>query len=280
MGYVKVLRTTNSELAVAGRWDLDYHLPAELIQRYPRKRTCPISQLARLSKDKRDPGQHPDKTFMYVDISSIDVETGAIVNPQELSGEEAPSRARMVIRAYDVLVSTCRPTRGAITVVPVELHNQICSTGFAVLRCHNGVNPFFLQYVLRLPSTLEQFRKLSTGSSYPAILDGDILNTIVPGASPDEQNVLAAAIVAALERWKRLMGEANKSFKQALAEVESSLHDVRPGSEKASSSATNGSPVSTAAILRALAELEAGPQGDHETSRGTQLEFGVSHNGS
>src|SRR5580698_8646215 len=98
---VKVLIRSNEELIAEGRWDLDYHLPPELIERYPKDRRSHVSEYARISKDKRDPSQRPEDTFMYVDIASIDVETGAITSPQEMLGEEAPSRARMVMHAYD-----------------------------------------------------------------------------------------------------------------------------------------------------------------------------------
>lgn len=265
---MKVLIATNEQLATAGRWDLDYHLPPELIQQYPRRRHRPVSKLADLSKRKRDPGKDPDGTFTYVDISSVDVQTGVIVNPQELCGEEAPSRARMVIRAYDVLVSTCRPTRGAIAVVPPELHNQICSTGFAVLRCREDVNPYFLQYVLRLPSTLEQFSKLSTGSSYPAILDTDVLETIVPYTDPDDQDVIAASTVTALEHWEQALREANDSFKRSLYDAEAILRAAQGSAATASPTSGNGKTpassggaiVSTAAVRNVLAQLE---ESDH-----------------
>jgi hypothetical protein len=252
---VKVLIRSNAQLAAEGRWDLDYHLPPELIERYPEDRRRPVSQLARISKEKRDPAERPDSAFIYVDISSVDVEAGAITNPQELTGEEAPSRARMVIRAYDVIVSTCRPTRGAIAVVPPELHNQICSTGFAVVRCKENVNPFFLQYVLRLPSTLEQFRKFSTGSSYPAILETDVLKTLVPYASSEEQDIIAASIVSAFEAWKRIIHEANESFKHALSEAEAVLRQADGIGLTGERPTENGATVSIAAIREALATL-------------------------
>jgi type I restriction enzyme S subunit len=57
---------------------------------------------------------------MYIDISSVDVSNGIIENPQELIGIEAPSRARKVVPAFDIVISTCRQTRGAIAVVPVS----------------------------------------------------------------------------------------------------------------------------------------------------------------
>lgn len=214
---MKSLIKTTQILVKEGRWDIDYHLPAEGIRNFPAERVAPVSRLAVASNEARNPTLKPDKVFLYVDIASIDIETGTIVNPQELTGEEAPSRARMVIRAFDILVSTVRPTRGAVAVVPPELDNQICSTGLCVVRCNPDVNPFYLHFVLRLDSTLEQFRKFSTGSSYPAILDEDVEKTLVPMASPDEQNYIAKAIRAALKKREDLLKKARQEMDSAVS---------------------------------------------------------------
>lgn len=53
-------------------------------------------------KTKRDPTKQPDSIFQYLDISSIDVSIGAVSTPQLMEGSEAPSRARKVVRAFDI----------------------------------------------------------------------------------------------------------------------------------------------------------------------------------
>lgn len=255
---VKGLLRDNAQLAREGRWDLDYHLPPEMIEQYPRDSRTTVSEFARVSKQKRDPSECPAEMFTYIDISSVDVATGAITNPQEMSGEEAPSRARMIVHAYDVIVSTCRPTRGAIAVVPQELHAQICSTGFTVLRCQPNANPFFLQYVLRLRSTMEQFHKFSTGSSYPAILDTDVLKTQVPSASPEEQDAIAVSTISAFEDWKRIVKDANAHFKTALSDAETLLRraDTDAATVGAIPSTVNGVVATIAEIAKAIVVLQ------------------------
>ena len=130
---MKTLTKNRGQLTAAGRWDIDFHLPAEGVRAFPEGLLRRIDAVASIARDKRDPGRNPDVTFQYLDISSVEVAAGSVTNPQELAGSEAPSRARKVVRAFDLLVSTCRPTRGAIAVVPHEYHNQIASTGFS--RC-------------------------------------------------------------------------------------------------------------------------------------------------
>ncbi|WAC47927.1 restriction endonuclease subunit S [Asticcacaulis sp. SL142] len=220
---LKTLIRTQNHFKSAGRWDIDFHLPPVEIKRFDKKLIKKVDDVAFVANEKRDPTAHPEDTFKYVDIASIDISTGEIVTPQDLSGEEAPSRARKVIRAFDVLISTCRPTRGAISVVPIELHNQIASTAFTVLRAKPGVNPYYLHYAIRLASTLEQFRKWSTGSSYPAILDADVLKSRIPVPDLDEQEEIAAQIMSAFMVRSQAIKDANTNWFEKLNSITHAL---------------------------------------------------------
>lgn len=220
---MKVLLKSRQELDTAGRWDIDFHLPPEGIKKFPSELLKRVDAVADIARDKRDPTKEPEASFQYIDIAAVDVSVGVISNPQVLEGSEAPSRARKVVRAYDLIVSTCRPTRGAVAVVPVSLHNQIASTAFSVVRPRAGINPFYLHFALRLPSTLEQFRKWSTGSSYPAILDSDVKKTLIPVPSPEVQDAIAERIVAALRERDHTIRTANSAWRTALREITASL---------------------------------------------------------
>jgi len=206
-----------------GRWDIDYHLPAEGIKKFDDNILKPISDAASIVKDKRDPTKKPDEQFTYVDISCVDVTTGVITTPQELTGSEAPSRARKVINAYDLIISTCRPTRGAIAVIPEQYHNQICSTGFSVIRPKQGINPFYLHFAIRMESTLEQLRKFSTGSSYPAILDSDVEKTLIPLPDKETQDLIASHVLDSLKVRQDAIQLANTMFSENTSVVIDSL---------------------------------------------------------
>jgi type I restriction enzyme S subunit len=249
---MKTLVARSKSLKLAGRWDIDYHLPAEGILHFPAEIVAPISQVAAVSKSKRDPTRQPDQPFQYIDIASVDVITGTIQNPQDLTGEEAPSRARKVVRAYDLIISTCRPTRGAIAVVPEELHGHICSTGFSVIRCRQDVNPFYLHFVLRLESTLEQFRKWGTGSSYPAILDEDVEKTRVPVPPPEVQDRIARVVHAATVERERAIAAANDAWRGA---INVTVLALEKKAEISVSTAQGTAAVTTAQIAARIAAL-------------------------
>ncbi len=222
---MKTLLRTRALLNEAGRWDIDFHLEPEGLKIFPQGILQRVDSIADIASEKRDPSKEPEAPFLYIDIASVDVNTGVIINPQELTGDEAPSRARKVVRAFDIIVSTCRPTRGAIAVVPVELHNQIASTAFSIVRAKPDINPYYLHYALRLDSTLEQFGKWSTGSSYPAILDDDVKKTLIPVPDPEIQEAIALNVMQAFkirdeairladDRWNNMLGALTDAVAQ------------------------------------------------------------------
>jgi type I restriction enzyme S subunit len=273
---MKTLLKTRAELQKANRWDIDFHLPPEGIKKFPAGLLKRVDDVADITKDKRDPTRNPESAFQYVDISSIDVAVGVIANPQELEGSEAPSRARKVVRAFDLVISTCRPTRGAIAVVPPSLHDQIASTGFSVVRAHDDVNPFYLHYVLRLPSTLEQFRKWSTGSSYPAILDGDVAKTLIPVASADEQDRISKVLMKAFIERRRAIQVADVAWQHTLNEIFADLSGAE-GQVTVAQEAEPEMPHTIAAIqdmIRTLPTLTVDSNGNNEAQI-TLEDFGL-----
>src|SRR3972149_1960003 len=58
--------------------------------------------------EKVDPTQKPDKEFTYLDIASIDNSIHKITEPKSYYGADAPSRARQLVQANDVIFSTVR----------------------------------------------------------------------------------------------------------------------------------------------------------------------------
>ena len=82
---MKVLSVLSKDLQRAGRWDIDFHLPPVEIAKFQAEIVVPVSKGADIIKTKRDPTKRPEESFQYIDIASIDVETGVIARPQELT---------------------------------------------------------------------------------------------------------------------------------------------------------------------------------------------------
>lgn len=156
----------------------------------------------------RDPRKRPRDRFFYVDVSSVDNQAFAIRQATELLGADAPSRARKVIRERDVLFATVRPTLRRIALVDSALDNQICSTGFCVLRTSTKLDAEFLYYWLLTDEVVEHAAKIEKGVSYPAIRDSDVKAIRMPYPPLAEQRQIAAVLSAvqrATERQERLI---------------------------------------------------------------------------
>ena len=105
-------------------------------------------------------------TFRYVDIGSIDRDAKRVVTPTELPAVDAPSRARQLLRANDVLVSTVRPNLNAVAIVPEELNGSVGSTGFTVLRANpKRLLPRYLFHWVRTPAFIADISSVPTLSA-------------------------------------------------------------------------------------------------------------------
>lgn len=144
--------------------------------------------------EKVKPRDNPDEHFTYLDISSINNKSNRVVEPKAYYGAEAPSRARQLVRANDVLFSTVRTYLRNIALVPEAYDGQIASTGFSILRGEPGVSPKYLFYYALTDRFLSELGKLQRGTSYPAVRDGDVRAQPIPLASPPEQRRIVAEI--------------------------------------------------------------------------------------
>lgn len=137
-----------------------------------------------------NPTEQPEKEYAYMDIGNIDIKLGRINAIKMLGKEMTSSRMRRLVKNGYVLISTTRPTRKAIAIVPEELDGQICSTGFAVTECNPELLNEFLFYFLRTDIAKLQFERFCTGSGYPAInqdVDLPKLKIPLPPAKEQEQ---------------------------------------------------------------------------------------------
>jgi type I restriction enzyme S subunit len=119
-------------------------------------------------------GPPPGKTFRYIDISGVDRKNMIVLETKTIAAEKAPSRAKQHVQRGDVLVSMTRPNLNAIAIVPEELHGQIASTGFHVLR-PKKLDSKFLYYLVQTRSFVESMSRVVQGALYPAVRPKDVL---------------------------------------------------------------------------------------------------------
>jgi type I restriction enzyme S subunit len=165
------------------RWDATYHagMPAEVAERILKAETANLrfAEVGSLSSERINPLRlGAGQSFNYIEISDVDGATCS-VRSKRIPCEEAPSRARKLVRAGDVLVSTVRPERRTVGVVPRELDGAVCSTGFAVLRAP-GFSSLALAKVLQTDFVNAQLLRDNSGIAYPVIDEARLLHVVLP----------------------------------------------------------------------------------------------------
>ena len=173
-----------------------------------------------------NPLQSPEMEFDYIDVSSVSNSTFQIEATQRLKGKDAPSRARKLVRANDVLFATIRPTLQRIAIVPEHLDQQVCSTGYFVLRPKAEVDHRYLFYSLVGEEFSGQMAALQKGASYPAVTDGDVKRQTISFPPLPEQHRIVALLDEAFNGIATAKANAERNLQNARALFESHLQSV------------------------------------------------------
>lgn len=112
-----------------------------------------------------------DEKIKYIDISSVDGKTGEYIY-EIIKLEEAPSRAKRILKKGDIIISTVRTYLKAIAFI--EEDGLIGSTGFCVFRPSNKEDSSYFKYVCLANTFLDNIVKKSKGIAYPSCKTSDI----------------------------------------------------------------------------------------------------------
>ena len=182
--------------------------------------TTRIKYCTEIDREKLSEKTDPEYTFQYIDISGV-TEYGGIGQTTEMTFEKSPSRARMVVKPGDTIISTVRTYLKAVAYID-SLGDHICSTGFCVLSPKKDLFPKFAYYVLQSDYVVQKIVSESVGVSYPAISSteiGDIKialpEYVVQARIADYLDTKCAeidALIAAKEKTNALLKERRQSI--------------------------------------------------------------------
>jgi len=169
--------------------------------------------------DPENLGADTATDFCFNYISLEDVDRGQLRSHSEQIFIDAPSRARRKLMPSDVLVSTVRPNLQSHLLFKGDTGHWVCSTGFCVIRCREGVTcPAFVFSHFFAADVNRQIDTLLTGSNYPAINSGDVRNLEIKFPSYIEQCAIATVLsemdaeLSALEARR----DKTRNIKQAM----------------------------------------------------------------
>lgn len=172
--------------------------------------TVPLGRAVKINADVLPESTTPESEFRYVDIATVG--RGYLKEePQALSFEQAPSRARRILRPGDILVSTVRTYLRSVMRIPEGETGLIGSTGFAVLTAPSDLTSRYLGWYVQSEPFIEDVVARSVGVSYPAISPSELARMPVPSPDPPAQRAIAdfldtetARIDALIDKKRRL----------------------------------------------------------------------------
>ena len=110
---------------------------------------------------------YPYDKIEYIDIKSVG--SGYLIETKLIPLSKAPSRARRLIKDGDTILSTVRPNRRSFLYIKKPKSNVVVSTGFAVLRAKEGVDPRYLYYAITDQRFTDYLTLSAKGAAYPAV---------------------------------------------------------------------------------------------------------------
>ena len=149
-----------------------------------------VKEIALINNKSLGSGTSRDYEFDYVDISSVTYGIEGY-HSESIVYENAPSRAKRIVKKDDIIVSTVRTYLKAIAFIKEDVSDLIVSTGFAVISLKKHFYSKYFSYLFISDYIIDTIVSLSTGVSYPAVnsyVIGDLLCVVPP---LPEQKVIA-----------------------------------------------------------------------------------------
>lgn len=230
---VQVLDTMSNiirlrEECISHAQDLIPALFQEMFKQYIKQKDKHISIGSVTSDTKQiNPLKFFETEFYYIDIASINNDTGIIETPKIINiNETPPSRARKLVQTNDVIISMTRPYLKGFSIIPKHLDGQIVSTGFSVLRSiPEKILPLYLFAYARTDMFVGQLIPKMKGANYPAVRDSDVRSVKIPLPPIELQEQFAEKV----EKINSYIKEQQEELANAKQMFQSLLHHAFTG---------------------------------------------------
>jgi type I restriction enzyme S subunit len=212
-----------SDTESSKRIDAEYFQPMyeEIIERIKKYKNGykPLGERVK-TKDKNFMPKN-DITYRYIELANIS-SNGNINGFIESMGKELPTRARRIVSAGDVIVSTIEGSLSRIALITEDLDKALCSTGFFVINSENINSETLLVFLKSFAGQL-QLKKGCSGTILTAIGDDEFKRIILPDLPVGIQNDIKKKITEmykAKALSKRLLDISKRSVEMAIEKDE------------------------------------------------------------
>jgi restriction endonuclease S subunit len=157
-----------------------YRVLLQDLERQEKSGEIEIKRLGTIAQRiERNCSLNEGEKYRYVELGDIDNRTGKISSYDEISSDDAPSRARWIIKENDILVPTLRGSSKNMALVDSVFDGCIASSGFAIFSVPEGLR-YYVLALLRSPIVQLQYEQKATGSIMPDVQHEVLENFYLP----------------------------------------------------------------------------------------------------
>ncbi len=204
----------------AKRMDPEYFQPKyeKLINVLKNKKTAPLNEIVEIIKPNFNPLSKPDSIFNYVELANINSSLGLINSYSKLLGKELPSRAKLMLKSGDILVSSIEGSLDKVCLVKDHQNSYVASNGFFQLRSKQLL-PESLLVIAKSIVLQMQLKQRCSGTILSAVSPDSLNNIILPILPIDKQKEIADLVKKsheARQRSKELIEEAKRKVEEMI----------------------------------------------------------------
>lgn len=221
--YKNSYSSTLSNAFGVSRFNAEYFQPAyddiiDKVMKYSNGYTN-LLNLAKNIKPNFSPIKYPDKLFYYIELADIETFIGVIRSVSEIRGDEAPSRARRVLKENDLIVSSVEGSLEKVALVNKDNEGSLASTGFFQFRAHN-ILPEVLLVLFKSIILLSQLKRECSGTILTAVPNESLKRVIVPTIPDKKQQEIASIVRKSHKARKEAMELLDEAKRKVELEIE------------------------------------------------------------
>lgn len=222
--YEKTYTANLSDAFTEHRIDAEYFQPAyeTLVKKLRKYDSTSLLNLVQNVPARFNTKSESTKIFQYVELSNINSSLGTIDGYSEVAGDEAPSRAKRVLKANDVILSSVGGSLEKTALVDKEQEGYLASNGFFQFRSKNILPEVLLVLAKSLVLQI-QFEKQIAGTILTAVPKEAIKKILVPRINKHVQEEIASLIQQSHEarkKSKQLLESTKKLVETAIEKDE------------------------------------------------------------
>lgn len=214
-----VVQSLSNSFMATGRLDAEYYQPRykDFTNALNTKET--VSSLCNLYDENYIPANM--KAYQYIELANVGI-YGEINDVELQKGENLPTRARRLVKAGQVIVSSVEGSLQSCALITEEFDKAICSTGFYVLDSE-VINSETLLVLFKSEPIQALLKQRCSGTILTAISKDELLSMPLPMIDEGIQKEIAAKVqesFALRKQSKQLLEYAKQAVEMAIEQDE------------------------------------------------------------